>query len=235
MAAPYLILSASPALLEKMPRTGPVSVLVKQIMGLFMLAAAAYFIGSGLSAALSSPPDPPNKLYWWVVMGVVAAGGAWLAYRVFHITAQRKIRICFAALGLIILVGSGHGGMRLTGKGPVDWVYYTPERFQQAIEDRKIVVTVFTAEWCLNCKALEQGVLNNRNVARVFAEEDIVPIKVDITGNNRAGKARLKEIGHLTIPLLVIYAPGGKEIFRGDFYTAGQILQAIRLARGQGA
>jgi thiol:disulfide interchange protein DsbD len=233
MAAPYLILSASPALLEKMPGTGPVSVLVKQIMGMFMLAAAAYFIGSGLSAAFSSPPDPPNKLYWWVVMGVFAAGGAWLAYRVFHITTQRKLQICFAALGLIIMVGSGHGGMRLTGKGPIDWVHYTPDRFQQAIDDRKIVVTVFTAEWCLNCKALEQGVLNNRNVARVFAEEDIVPIKVDITGNNRVGKARLKEIGHLTIPLLVIYAPGGKEIFRGDFYTTGQILQAIELARAQ--
>ena len=101
----------------------------------------------------------------------------------------------------------------------------------RAINGNKIVVTVFTAEWCLNCKAIEQGVLHSRRIAELFAEEDIVPIKVDITGNNTVGKAKLKETGHLTIPLLVIYGPGGKEIFRGDFYTADQIRQAIEKAR----
>jgi thiol:disulfide interchange protein DsbD len=58
MALPYLILSASPKLVEKMPKTGPGSVLIKQVMGLFMLAAAAYFIGVGLSA-------PPHILSAW--------------------------------------------------------------------------------------------------------------------------------------------------------------------------
>jgi thiol:disulfide interchange protein DsbD len=93
---------------------------------------------------------------------------------------------------------------------------------------------VFTAEWCLNCKALEQGVLHTRKIAKLFAEGDIVAIKVDITGNNTAGKARLKETGHLTIPLLVIYAPGGQEVFRGDFYTADQIQEVIEKARNSG-
>jgi len=48
----------------------------------------------------------------------------------------------------------------------------------------------FTAEWCLNCKALEQGVLNSRKIVNLFASDDIVPIKVDITGKNPAGKAK---------------------------------------------
>ncbi len=62
MALPYLVLSASPALVEKMPKTGPASLLIKEVMGLFMLAAAAYFIGIGLAAIFSSPPNPPSKL-----------------------------------------------------------------------------------------------------------------------------------------------------------------------------
>lgn len=39
MASPYLALSLKPALVEKLPRTGPASELVKQVMGLLLLAA----------------------------------------------------------------------------------------------------------------------------------------------------------------------------------------------------
>ena len=81
MALPYLILSAAPNLVSRMPKAGPASDLIKQVMGLFMLAAAAYFLGVGISAQLSSPPNPSSKIYWWPVMGLVAAGGTWLAYR----------------------------------------------------------------------------------------------------------------------------------------------------------
>ena len=231
MAFPYLVLSASPRLVQKMPRTGPASVLIKEVMGLFMLAAATYFIGTGLSSILMNPPNPPGKLYWWVVMGFTAAGGLWLAYRTMRITSEKLSRIIFAGLGILVFVGSAYGGLRLTEKGPIDWVYYTPERFSAAIENRKTVVMDFTAEWCLNCKALEEGVLHNIKITRLLAESDIVPMKVDITGNNPWGKKKLKEIGHLTIPLLVIYSPQGKEVFRGDFYTVDQVVKGIEAAR----
>ena len=91
MALPYLLLSASPGLVNRMPKAGPASELIKQVMGLFMLAAAAYFVGVGISALLSSPPNPPSKLFWWPVMALVSAGGAWLALRTLQL-ASRKIR-----------------------------------------------------------------------------------------------------------------------------------------------
>jgi thiol:disulfide interchange protein len=55
-------------------------------------------------------------------------------------------------------------------------------------------------------------------------------MKVDITGNNPAGKAKLKEVGTLTIPLLVIFSPNGKQLFKSDFYTAGQVYDAVTKA-----
>lgn len=233
MALPYLLLSAFPEQICKMPRTGPASVLVKQVMGLFMLAAAAYFIGTGVSALLMTPPSPPGKGYWWAVMGFIALGGLWLAYRTIRIASKNFQRLLFVSLGVILVVSSLYGGMRLTDRGPVDWIYYTPQRFQQAIDQRKIVVMVFSAEWCLNCKALEQSVLTSAPVVEQFTREDVAPIKVDITGNNPQGKAKLQEIGHLTIPLLVVYSPAGKEVFRSDFYTVGQILAAVEKARAE--
>jgi suppressor for copper-sensitivity B len=233
MALPYLLLSAFPEQICKMPRTGPASVLVKQVMGLFMLAAAAYFIGTGVSALLMTPPSPPGKGYWWAVMGFIALGGLWLAYRTIRIASKNFQRLLFVSLGAILVTSSLYGGMRLTDRGPVDWIYYTPQRFQQAIDQRKIVVMVFSAEWCLNCKALEQSVLNSAPAVEQFTREDVAPIKVDITGNNPQGKAKLQEIGHLTIPLLVVYSPAGKEIFRSDFYTVDQILAAVEKARAE--
>jgi thiol:disulfide interchange protein len=78
---------------------------------------------------------------------------------------------------------------------------------------------------------LEEGVLHDRKITDLLADEDIVPMKVDITGNNPAGKAKLKEIGSLTVPLLVVFSSKGKPVFKNDFYTVDQVLGAIKRAR----
>lgn len=227
MAIPYLVLSACPGFIQRLPRTGPVSALIKQVMGLFMLAAAAYFIGSGISALTAGPQNPPGREFWWVVMGFVAAGGFWLIWRTWQITNRKPVRVLFGGLGILMLLGSLFGAVRLTDPGPIDWKYYTPERFQEAREEGRTIVLVFTAEWCLNCKALEQSVFRNPTLLSRLAQRDIVPMKVDITGRNPAGKAKLRQLGHLTIPLLVIYGPDRSEVFRSDFYTAEQILAVL--------
>jgi thiol:disulfide interchange protein len=230
MALPYLLLSAFPHLANRMPKAGPASELIKQMMGLFMLAAAAYFLGIGISALLSSPPNPPSKIYWWPVMGLVAAGGTWLAFRTLALARKKVTKTIFVSLGLILMVLPIGGAVRLSDEGPINWIYYTPERFEAAIEQRKTVVMDFTAEWCLNCKALEEGVLHDQRIINFLEQEHIVAMKVDITGSNPAGKAKLKAVGSLTVPLLVVFAPDGKPVFKSDFYTVDQVLDAVERA-----
>ncbi|MGD2187638.1 MAG: cytochrome c biogenesis protein CcdA [Desulfobacterales bacterium] len=231
MALPYLILAAAPTLVNRMPKSGPSSVLIKQVMGLFMLGAAAYFLGVGISSLLSMPPNPPSKIYWWPVMGLVASAGLWLAYRTTRLATHKIIKTIFVSLGIILIALPIWGAVRLSSAGPIDWVYYTPERFDEAVKLRKIVVMEFTAEWCLNCKALEEGILHDHKITDLLANEDIIPMKVDITGSNPAGKAKLKEVGSLTVPLIVVFAPDGKAIFKSDFYTVDQLLNAVKRAR----
>jgi thiol:disulfide interchange protein DsbD len=230
MALPYLILAARPALVEKMPKTGPASELVKQVMGLFMLAAAAYFIGVGLATLFASPPAAPSKLYWWPVMGFCIAAGGWLALRALQIAPSKKPGALFAGIGILMVALSAWGTVQLTKQGPIDWVAYTPQRFKTEISRQRVIVMVFTAEWCLNCKALEQGVLNTPKIADLLHRRGITAMKVDITGHNPAGKAKLNELGYLTIPLLVVFAPDGKPMLKSDFYTAEQVYGAVMQA-----
>jgi thiol:disulfide interchange protein DsbD len=116
----------------------------------------------------------------------------------------------------------------LTDTGPIAWAAYTPDRLERAFKEHKTVAMIFTAEWCLNCKALEQGVWGNPELVRLVSEPSVLPVKVDLTGSNPEGRKRLQAAGSLTIPLLLVYTPDGRPIFRSDFYTADQVMRAIR-------
>lgn len=154
-----------------------------------------------------------------------------MAWRTLRITTSLTRRTVFGTLGLFVVVASFFGATGLTGKGPIDWVYYTEERFQAALADRKVVVMDFTAEWCLNCKALEHSVLYSDDVVKLMNSDNVVPMKVDITGNNPEGKQMLTDVKSLTIPLLVIFDSNGDQVFRSDAYTIDNVVQAISKAK----
>ena len=233
MATPYLILAMFPRLINRFPRTGPGSELIKQVMGIFMLSAAAYFIGVGLAGWLVSPPNPPSVIYWWPVMAFTAIAGGWLVYRIFLVTQSRAKRFIFVPIGMLIVIGSIFGGVRLTDKGPISWTYYTPNQFDAALQDGKVIVLDFTAEWCLNCKWLEKNVLNHPQVVKMLQNDSVVPMKVDLTGRNEVGSRKLNELGRVAIPLLVIYAPDGTLVLESDFYGVKQVVRAISQAGDQ--
>ncbi|MEX2216411.1 MAG: cytochrome c biogenesis protein CcdA [Phycisphaeraceae bacterium] len=233
MAIPYLVLAAFPKLVSFIPRSGAGNELLKQVMGLFMLAAALYFIGVGIAGLTQTPPDPPTLLYWWPVMGMVIASGAWLAWRIVRIKGVGVASVVIASLGILFMVGGVLGGKSLTDRGPINWVYYTPERFEAEQKKGNVIVLEFTAEWCLNCKALEKSVLNQDAVVAAFHQQGVVPMKVDLTGNNGPGNLKLKETGSISIPWLTIYTPGNERVFGSEFYTGDQILEAVAEAKAR--
>ncbi len=222
------LLAAFPRLVRRVPKTGPGSELLKQAMALLMLAAAAYFIGIGIGTLLSDPAAPAGRLHWWPVMILCAAAGAWTGLRAFTLSSGKRAKALWASVGAGIVVLSLYGAVRLTDTGPIAWAAYTPDRLERAFKEHKTVAMIFTAEWCLNCKALEQGVWGNPELVRLVSEPSVLPVKVDLTGSNPEGRKRLQAAGSLTIPLLLVYTPDGRPIFRSDFYTADQVMRAIR-------
>lgn len=236
MALPYLVLSANPRLVDSLPRTGPGSELLKQIMGLLMLAAAAFFIGAGISGMMSDGTEAAPKGHWWVVAAIVAVAGIWLIARVVQTTRSTVQRGGFATLGILMILVAGFTAAAMTQEessedAPINWVYFTPERFDQALSDGNVVLLDFTADWCANCHLLEHTVLNTEAVTKMLRSEGYVAMKVDLTGGYPAGKAKLKEAGSVTIPYLVIYSPDGQVVFNANWYTPRQITDELTKAK----
>lgn len=235
MALPYLLLSFRPNLLGQVPRTGPASTVLKQVMGLLMMAVAAFFLGIPIASALRRPPAPASRAYWWVVAAFVVAACVWMLWRSLQLTARPLRRAFFAgtaAAGALAMLALVPG---LTSQGPIDWTYYTPEKLAAVQAEGKVAVVDFTAEWCLNCKALEKSVLHRPEVVRRLAQEGVVPIKVDLTGNNPEGRALLQQLGSVGIPFLAVLGPGtdfDTQPLTFDSYTVQTVLEAIDQADG---
>ncbi len=252
MALPYFVLALFPGLLKKVPRTGPASELVKQVMGLLLMAAGAYFIGAGMLALVAERPYFGKVLHWWAAGLFVAGAGLWLVYRTVRITRNPVPRV--SMLMLAVLLGAAgiwvannqtvqsHDRwqekeaarqMQLATGGYVTgaWNEYTPELVEMALADGKVVVLDFTAEWCLNCKALKAAVLNVEPVKGLLMSEGVVAFEVDLTSRSAPGWEKLRELGQTGIPTLAVFGPGQEGgPWIANAYGSGQVISAIEAA-----
>ncbi len=226
MATPYFILSTFPQFVSRMPRTGQASDLVKQVMGILLLAAAIFFIGAGLNGLLPTP----TKAHWWLIGITGSLAGVWLLWRTWRITKKTSFRLIFSSISIVLVLLSVGVSAALGEGSKINWIPYSSAALAQAKASDKIIVLDFTAEWCLNCKVLEKAVLNHDSVAEVLTQSNVATIKVDITNRMSEGWNVLHDYDRVSIPLLVIQDAKGKVFFISDAYTRGQVIDAIQNA-----
>lgn len=247
MAAPYLVLAAFPQLLDRIPRTGPASELVKQVMGLLMFAGAAFFIAVGLNTLIRERPWLASNMSWWAVALFVAIAGAWLTLRTFQISKKPLPRVFFTvvALGGTLAFGgiaadftshakteylaratTGHSDEYTAGA----WNEYTPARFEKALADGKVVMVDFTADWCINCKAYKRLVLDRDPVLSRTQAQDVVVFEADTTSKTDPANDLMEDLGITGIPHLAIYGPGLEQPLLSNNASAGEVLRRLNAA-----
>jgi thiol:disulfide interchange protein len=236
MALPYLVLAMKPAWIDKIPRTGPASDLVKQVMGLLLLAAGLYFVGSGLVGLVAEKPYMARLLHWWAAAVCAVIASAWMVWRTFQITRSPGRRAAFTLLAVFIAgVGVWFVNDLTQAARASRWVPFTPAAFEQARAQNKVVVVDFTAEWCINCKGLKARVLSKSPATDEFVKDDVVQMVVDYTGPNPDGEAFQKSLNRKGIPLLAIFGPGTTDPWLANAYTGPQVVEAVTNARGKQA
>lgn len=234
MAAPYALLIAFPGLISKLPRGGPGGVLLKQVVGVLMLAVAAFLAGNITT----------EKWPWYVVGAVCAVAalwaivGAWVQLR----KAVSKVLATaggLAALPLIALTTAG-----LVDEGPIDWRRFEgvpDEEIRAAIKDEltkgNTVVVDFTAKWCTNCHVIEKQVLLSEGGVKVLRGQGVVPFKVDLTSAppDQKGWGLVKEVSIAGgIPLIAVFGPGQeKPVYFQSFFTVAALSEAVLQVRAR--
>jgi len=222
MALPYLILAAFPQLARRIPRSGPWAEIVKQMMAFLLLASAVYFGRRFL-------PEPLRQQgFWWVLFAVIAAAGLFLIIRTIQLMPRAlPIAISFAIATLLVAPALAVT-LRLTNV-PVNWVKYTPDALQQAMDSRQPVLIKFTADWCGNCQAIEATVYTDNRTVEALRRYRVIALKADLTNRGAPGWQLLRSLHPVgAIPFTAIYLPGQAQPHKlAGIYTTDELLSVL--------
>jgi thiol:disulfide interchange protein len=218
MSIPYLLLSAMPGLNSRVPRTGPWSLVLKQMMGFLVLAVAVYFAGGRLSS---------DKEFFWAVFAVVALAMAFLVVRTFQLSRSILPILGSLVAAAAIIAVSLSVTLRLLG-GAI-WKPYTADNLSAARASGKTVLVEFTANWCGNCLALEASVYHDPIVLAALREDGVVLLRADLTQPDAPSWPEVNQLNPGGgIPLTVIYGKGtGDPIKLTSLYTPRNLIDAL--------
>ena len=219
LALPYLILLARPGLLSRIPRSGPWLQRVQQVMGLALLAGATFFATTVLGERFAT-------LLWAVWLGALTF---WL-FRAFAVGPGVGARLVPAVVLALVAVSTVAIGLNRNGAAAHDlsWQPLTEPALASARAANRPVLIEFTADWCINCKVLEQTVYADEAIAHVVEATNMRVLRADLTRPDAKLDAYLRSFGGAGLPFAVVLNPDGAIHQRlPDLFTVGTLKTAI--------
>lgn len=223
LAAPFVLLSFTPAFAKVLPKPGKWMETFRQVLAFPMFVTAAWLLWvlSGQSGA--------DGVIVVIVAAIVLSFGIWLARK---IGTQVPGRVVAAA---VILAGFAvPPAITLWPKEQliVEASSWSPEQVTQLRAENRVIFVDFTARWCVTCQVNKQT-FHGSEVQRTFSENKVAFLEADWTNKDSVIFDELKRHGAGGVPLYLVYPAGGGEPrkFEG-LLTAGQIQQAVREAAG---
>jgi thiol:disulfide interchange protein DsbD len=234
MSVPYLVLAAFPGLLNRIPRAGRWSELLKQGLGIAMLGVAVYLMFL----------VPNVKLWLWVMLGGVVVGlvcWAWGQIPTPDMSSRKVWSIRLGAILVGAILGTGlytvaknvtersgtGGGAIIAGEG--QWVPFNVALLDAALAEGRPVVVDWTADWCINCHVLEAAVLSKEPVQTAFRTSNALLLKADLSVDNPPATALNRKLGGEAIPVLAIFSPGRplEPVVLRDSYTQSRVIDEV--------
>ena len=218
MAAPYLLLCYSPALLRALPRPGAWMARFKELLAFPMYASAIWLVWvltqqAGAMGVLTILGGLLLLVFAiWLAQGM---SGASLRHRV--VTGIAWLLVALALSLPIQLQGpvtsdesqdmaSGSGQYY---EGPVFGTY--SEKNLASLRASGPVFVNLTAAWCITCKVNEAVALNQKAVRSAFEAKDVQYLKGDWTNQDAEISRLLEAYGRSGVPLYLLYAGASGE------------------------
>ncbi|MCH9021358.1 MAG: thioredoxin family protein [Planctomycetes bacterium] len=220
MASPYVLLTAFPGLMNRIPKAGPWMLRMKQGLGFVMLAVAVYLVFL----------FPARWHLPLLIFCLIVAMAIWLGWHVVGISTARVRRAWARGIAAALVIC---GGMWLLNQArPLQaspFEAYTPERLMEYHKQGRVVMVEFTADWCPNCKYVELTVLKRQEFKDKLAEMGAVLLIADWTHDDPAITELLNQLGSKSIPFTAVF--GGDDYLRPyvlrDIYSLETILKVL--------
>ncbi|QJR37649.1 thiol:disulfide interchange protein [Gemmatimonas groenlandica] len=234
LAAPYMVLASSPALLRKLPRPGPWLETFKQLLAFPLYATVVWLLWVlGRQAGT-------DQVTIVLLVSITVALAGWLAGR-----AQNAGKAVASSLSLALLLLTIAGGGFVIASQPVTtptasatpagWEPWSAARVAAARDSGHAVFVDFTAAWCLSCQVNERVALHTNTVERAFADRKVVLLRADWTSRNAEITAVLASFGRSGVPLYVMYPSKTTEPAEllPAVLTPGVVVSAVQRATTQ--
>ncbi|MEI8197860.1 MAG: thioredoxin family protein, partial [Phycisphaerae bacterium] len=199
MAIPYVLLAAFPVGIDKLPRAGRWTELLKEFLGLVMIGVALYLLFQ-LSA----------KIWPGAFVGALIVASACWGWGRIPTGAMEPVRV-WKIRGVVVLLGllAGYGIYHFYRPRPaaLEWQPFSVAALDEALAQKRPVVVDFTASWCLNCRVVESVVLESDEVQKAFQQSHALLLRGDITESNPVVQTLLAKLDAHSIPVLAIFTP----------------------------
>lgn len=206
LSLPYLVLSAFPQLVEKLPKPGPWMETFKQLMAFLMFATVAYLVW--VYASLFEDLLQLRALLFGLVTIALGAYvyGRWSAP--WRSKKSRMIAI-FSALALVV-AGTWMAAPK-TYEWEVEFTKWSPDAVAEARAQGSPVFIDFTATWCVTCQTNKGRYVNNKEVVELMEKKGIIAMKADFTRKDPVIAKAIADLGRGAVPVNVLYRPGADE------------------------
>ncbi len=201
LAFPYVVLLLWPGLLARLSFPSRLAVNFKMVLGFVLLAASLFFVQGFL------PPILRQAGWMALVLGI----GVWL---VFRFTRGSRVGLRpVLILVLAIVVATGFRDVPLDGgDAGIPWQAYSDHRLAQSVGQP--VLVEFTADWCINCKALERTTFNDKRLLDIIGAVGVIPLQVDLTQVDEQRRELFDRFGGRAIPYIVVIDRQGQLVQR---------------------
>jgi thiol:disulfide interchange protein DsbD len=210
MAAPYVAVSAWPALAARLPRPGAWMAHFKALMAFPMFATVVWLVWVlGQQAGIDAVA---------ALLGLLVAV-AFAAWAIGSSSLGPTARRGFGVAALVLLAATLWWALpslrsqeaahrNAAAKADEGWLPWSPERVAAALAEGRGVFVDFTAAWCVTCQFNKRTTLAKAEVKSAFADKRVLLLRADWTRRDAAISAELARLARSGVPVYAVYTPG---------------------------
>ena len=207
-AFPYFILSASPGLINYLPKPGSWMVTLKEFFAFPMFATSIWLIW------VFSLQTSSNELIFLLITILIISLLIWVATKISN-QIYKMMLLIFAILVVFFQFKDipsneiqSPSALKLESFNYVEWSANIENEYQ---EKNQAYLINFTAAWCITCQANDKIALSRPNIKEYINKNNIEYVVADWTNKNDEILKTLEKYDRNGVPLYIFWKPGMNE------------------------